>query len=123
MAPCTQGRASLAVPARGSGGLSDGQAQLPAVDHKSPSCWVLRVTHVSRTGSSGGGTGTGGPQSLLVGLWALCSSAGGLALVDTAAPSSGTSTSALALPRSPGECSALLECRRRGYGGQPGILL
>lgn len=61
----------------GSGGLSHGQAQLQAMDHKSPNCWILGVTHVSRTGSSEGGTGTGRSQSLLVGLWALCSSAGG----------------------------------------------
>lgn len=88
-------------PLRGSGGLSDGQAQLQAVDHKSPNCWILGVTHVSRTGSLEGGTGTRRSQSLLVGLWALCSSAGGLALVDTAVPSSGTFTSALALPREP----------------------
>ena len=62
---------------RGSGGLSDSQAQLQVMDHKSPNCWILGVTCVPRSGSSEGGTGTGRSQSLLVGLWALCSSARG----------------------------------------------
>ena len=102
------------VPRR-SGALLDGQAQLQATDHKSPDGWILRATHsCAHTGPSEGRTGAGWPVGSVLarpGAWHWWT----LQCPAQAHPCLPSPS-----PRSPGKCSALLECRRRGCGGQPG---
>lgn len=105
------------VPQR-TGALLYGQAQLQATDHKSPDGWILRATHSCVL--CGWDWGRVAPEPARWHVGSVLERPGAWHSWTLQCPAQAHPCLPSPSPRSPGECSALLECRRRGCGGQPG---